>query len=154
MFSMKTVYALKALQYLAESHNQGNVMISVIAENEGIPKKFLETILLTLKNEGFLTSRIGKGGGYKLALAPNEINLKDIISALEGNIALIPCAVHETGEKKCDQCRDYELCGTRLILTKISERLADVLSSNTLADMIGETEKARQTSSNSFDYMI
>lgn len=67
MISKKTKYALKALLYLGRKYNQGPVLISDLARDERIPKKFLELILLTLKNNGVLQSRKGKGGDTILA---------------------------------------------------------------------------------------
>lgn len=83
MFSMKTIYALRSAQYLAEKYNKGNVLIGEISENEKIPKKFLENILLILKKEGFLISKTGKGGGYSLMTSPEQISLADVIISLE-----------------------------------------------------------------------
>ncbi len=72
MLSNKTKYALKALQVLAKEYGQGPVLISEIARREGIPPKFLELILLELKNQGILQSKKGKGGGYFLARPPQS----------------------------------------------------------------------------------
>jgi len=154
VFSMKTVYALRALQFLAERYETRHVLISEISKTEKIPKKFLETILLALKNEGILTSKIGKGGGYLLAMPPAKINLADVIKALEGNIALIPCADGDNSQKKCEHCDIYHSCGTRLVMTDVSENLAASLQEKTVADLVEETKKARQESAGSFDYMI
>jgi len=154
VFSMKTVYALRALQFLAEKYETGHVLISVISENEKIPKKFLETILLTLKNEGLLTSKIGKGGGYILALPPSQIHLDAVVKALEGDIALISCADSENGSNKCEHCESYNTCGTRLVMTSLSQELAMSLKNKTVKDLLEEARTARQQSSGSYDYMI
>lgn len=153
MFSMKTVYGLKALQYLAIHGAGRHVLISEIAEKEGIPKKFLETILLTLKNDGLLVSKIGKGGGYQLAVAPSEITMERIIRALEGPIALVPC-VEDENSTKCDYCEDYSICGVRLSMTRITRKLIDVMSQSTLADMLEDVERAIQSKRNINNYVI
>lgn len=153
MFSMKTVYGLKALQYLAVHGAGRHVLISEVAEKEGIPKKFLETILLTLKNDGLLISKIGKGGGYQLAVAPSEITMERIIRALEGPVALVPCVTDENNSK-CDYCEDFATCGVRLSMTRITDKLINVMSQTTLADMLEDVERAIQSKRNIHNYVI
>ena len=79
MLSMKAKYGLRALLYLARQPDQVPVLISELAEKEGIPKKFLELILLELKNHGVLQSKKGKGGGYFLRKKPEAIKLGRVI---------------------------------------------------------------------------
>lgn len=153
MFSMKTVYGLKALQYLAVRGVGRHILISEVAEKEGIPKKFLETILLTLKNDGILISKIGKGGGYQLAMTPVEITMERIIRALEGPIALVPCAADES-VSKCDYCEDFATCGVRLSMTRITDKLIGIMSQTTLADMLEDVDKAIQRKRNILNYVI
>lgn len=153
MFSMKTVYGLKALQHLAIHGANGNILISEIAEKERIPKKFLETILLTLKNDGLVTSKIGKGGGYQLAYNPADISMERIIRALEGPIALVPCVADESGSK-CEYCDDAEICGVRLSMTRITDKLITVMAQTTLADMLDDVEKALRDKKNVINYVI
>ena len=105
MLSKKTKYAINALVYLAKKPVKEPVLISEIAEQEHIPKKFLETILLDMKNAGILNSKKGKGGGYYLIKHPSEVNLADIIRYFDGAIGLLPCVTHKYYEK-CDECQD------------------------------------------------
>ena len=70
MLSSKAKYGLKAMVYLTRYGQDGPLLIADIAESENIPKKFLDAILLELKNRGFLSSKKGKGGGYTLAKPP------------------------------------------------------------------------------------
>lgn len=77
MLSKKTKYAINALVYLAQKPAKEPVLISEIASHENIPKKFLETILLDLRNAGILNSKKGKGGGYYLIKHPSEVNLAE-----------------------------------------------------------------------------
>ena len=70
MLSKKSKYALKAMMVLAKEYGQGPVLISDLAQREAIPRKFLELILLELKNQGLLQSKKGKGGGYFLGREP------------------------------------------------------------------------------------
>ena len=87
MISNKTKYGLHALFFLSEKYNQGPVLIADLAREESIPKKFLELILLELKNQGILESKKGKGGGYQLARHPTEIKLGQVIRILDGPLA-------------------------------------------------------------------
>ena len=91
MLSKKSKYAIHALVYLAERDGQGPVQIGEIADSQNIPKKFLEAILLELKNGRILNSKKGKGGGYYLQRKPEEINLTEVIRLTNGAIALLPC---------------------------------------------------------------
>ena len=70
--SRKARYALRALYALSAEEARGPVLIADLAEREKIPHKFLETILLELKNAGVLKSKKGKGGGYSMAARPSR----------------------------------------------------------------------------------
>src|ERR1700726_4989559 len=115
MLSKKSKYALKAMLVLAKEYGQGPVLISDMAQREGVPRKFLELILLELKNQGFLQSKKGKGGGYALARPPQQIRVGEVLRAVDGPIALLPC-VSRTAYARCDECRDERSCGIRLIM--------------------------------------
>src|SRR5512145_877997 len=82
--SKKTEYALRALIYAAGFPEGTTFQIKDLAAKNDIPKKFLELILLELKNAGILTSRRGVGGGYILARRPDAIRSSEIIQAIEG----------------------------------------------------------------------
>src|SRR3954471_14003396 len=110
--SQKSKYALRALQSLARAKGRGPVLIAELAEQDEIPRKFLELILLELKNHGLLESRRGKGGGYLLRKSPEQITLGEVIRLFDGPLAPIPCA-SERAFRKCDDCPDILTCGTR-----------------------------------------
>ena len=101
MLSKKTKYAINALVYLAKMETKTPVLISEIAESEHIPQKFLEAILLDLKNAGILNSKKGKGGGYYLIKPPELVNIADIMRLFDGAIAYLPC-VSFIYYEKCD----------------------------------------------------
>src|ERR1700744_1798436 len=92
MLSKKTQYALKALGYLAAKYGEGPVLIADIAKKKKIPVKFLETILLELKQASVLDSKKGKGGGYYLTQNPKKTSLATVMRVVGGPIALLPCA--------------------------------------------------------------
>jgi Rrf2 family protein len=135
MISKKAKYALKALKVLAESFEKGPLLISHIAEKEKIPKKFLEAILLELRNHGLLQSQKGKGGGYYLRQEPAKITFAKIIRVIDGPIAPTLCvSLHFYG--KCDDCADEETCTLRNILADWRDANLKVLENKTLADLL------------------
>lgn len=135
MISKKAKYALKALKVLAEAFEKGPMLISQIAEKEKIPKKFLEAILLELRNHGMLQSQKGKGGGYYLRQDPSTISFAKVIRVIDGPIAPALCvSLHFYG--KCDDCADEETCTLRNILTEWRDANLVVLESKTVADML------------------
>jgi Rrf2 family protein len=139
MLCNKTKYALKALQVLAKEYGQGPVLISEIARRENIPAKFLELILLELKNRGILQSKKGKGGGYFLVRSPQSVTVGQIVRLMEGPLALLPC-VSRTSYMRCRECRDERTCGIRIVLKDVRDATARILDSTTLADVLKRVE--------------
>lgn len=132
MLSKKAKYALKALTVLAENHGHGPLLISELAERERIPRKFLEAILLQLKNNGILMSKKGKGGGYLLNRPPDMINLGQIIRVIDGPLAPLPC-VSVTAYQRCDECVDETRCNIRRVMKEVRDSTAQILEGTTLA---------------------
>ena len=153
MISKKTKYALKGLLYLARRYGQGPILISDLARDERIPKKFLELILLSLKNNGVLQSRKGKGGGYYLGKPPREISVGNVIRILEGPLAPVPC-VSESSYAKCQECLDERTCGIRLVMKDVRDALTNVLDKTSLADMLEREEKATKKEKGILDFNI
>ena len=141
--SKRTQYSLRALYALARKYGGGPVLITTLADEEAIPKKFLEQILLSLKTLGLVSSKKGKGGGYRLAQAPEQITLASVIPMMEGPLAPLPCA-SETRFRKCDECVDVETCGTRLVMRDVRDAMAEILERTTLATVIRRVEMAQQ----------
>ncbi len=139
MISKKTKYGLNALIYLAKKYNQGPVLISDLATQERIPKKFLETILLDLKKSGLLESKKGKGGGYSLSKAPSDIMIGPIVRILDGPLAPVAC-VSKTAYHQCDECRDESCCGIRLVMKDVRDAIANILDTTSLEDVLERTE--------------
>ena len=111
----------------------GVTSIREIARREKIPAKFLEQIILTLKNAGLLHSRMGVGGGYYLAKSPEEITLGQIIRILDGPLAPIRC-VSQTAYEPC-QCPDEKTCGLRLVMLDVRNAIADILDNTSLSQV-------------------
>ena len=138
MLSKKTKYGVKAMIHLAELASPKPVGIQEIADQKQIPKKFLDTILLELRNAGLVLSRKGKGGGYSLARLPEEISLGAIIRVLEGPLALTPCA-SRSAYQPCDDCPDVHACSIRLVMVDVRDAMAHVLDDRTLADLVNQS---------------
>lgn len=134
MLSNKAKYGLKAMLYLAEREGQGGVVVAEIAENESIPKKFLDTILLEMKNNGLLHSKKGKGGGYMLARPAGKIMVGQIVRILDGPLAPIPC-VSQTAYRPCLDCRDEKACQIRRVMRLVRDATAEILDNTSLTDM-------------------
>jgi len=135
MLSKKTKYGIKALTFLAKRENKEPVQIEVISRSENISQKFLETILLTLRKNGFLGSKKGKGGGYYLLKNPKDINMATIMRILEGPIALVPC-VSLNFYEKCDDCPDENACSVHRLMIEVRDSSLDIFNNRTLADLI------------------
>jgi Rrf2 family protein len=125
MLSQKTKYALRALVYLA-GLEAASASIAEVAVGAKAPRKFLEAILLELKQAGFVDSRRGRFGGYGLAMPPGQVFFADVIRAMEGPLALAPCA-SRTAYRPCQDCFDVETCPIRAALLASRDAVADVL---------------------------
>ncbi|HRS53136.1 MAG TPA: Rrf2 family transcriptional regulator [Bacteroidales bacterium] len=142
MLSKKVQYAIVALTRLAKEYNKGPILISDIAKQQTIPKKFLENILLDLKNSGYLGSKKGKGGGYYLIKHPSEINIADIIRLFDGAIALLPCATFKYYQA-CPFHKDESTCGFRNIIKEVRNQSVNILKNNSLADILRIEEELK-----------
>lgn len=140
MLSKKTQYALKALGYLAGKYGEGPVLISDISKIKKIPIKFLETILLELKQAGILESKKGKGGGYYLIDAPKKTTLAQAIRFVGGPIALLPC-VSINFYEKCKDC-DEATCGLNKAMSIARDATLKILEKKTLEELIDRPQSA------------
>jgi Rrf2 family protein len=136
MLSQKAKYALRALLVLAEHAEAAEPLpISEIAGRERISRKFLETILVDLRDTGLLDSRRGRHGGYRLARPPAEITFAEIIRAIDGPLAPIRCA-SRTQFKPCEDCLDVATCAIRRAMLKARDAFAGALDECSLADAL------------------
>ena len=134
MLSKKTKYGIKALAFIARQEGNKPVQTAEIARSENISHKFLESILLLLKNSGILGARKGKGGGYYLLKEPVEVKMTQVIRVLEGPIAMLPC-VSLNYYEKCDDCPDEKSCSVNALMIQVRDSTLKVLGENTLADL-------------------
>ena len=135
MLSKKAKYAINALVYLAQQPLDQPIQISTIAEHENISRKFLESILLDLRNAGIVNSKKGKAGGYHMLQAPEDVNMADVMRIFDGPIALLPCVAHKYYQK-CNECKDEANCGIRDIFADVRRETVRMLKEATLAEII------------------
>ena len=132
MLTRKGKYGLKAMLALVRQHGHGPVLIGDLAEQESIPKKFLENILLELKHRGLVQSKKGPRGGYQLGRAPERISVGDVIRALNGPLALVSC-VSQTAYAPCEECVTEKDCAVRRVFQEVRDETARILDGTTLA---------------------
>ena len=136
MISQKAKYALRALVALAKAERPGETLfISDIAEQQHIPKKFLEQILLDLKHHGIVVSRRGKTGGYLLLKKPSEVTFGEILRIIDGPIAPLPC-LSRMAYRRCEDCQGEENCEVRRVFARVADGTRAVLDNTTIADCI------------------
>lgn len=135
MLSKKTKYAIRALIALGEQFGGDSMNILSISQKEKIPKKFLEQILLEMRNAGFLFSKKGAGGGYSLLKNPDDINLVQVMRLTGGPIAQLPC-VSLNFYQKCDECKEEATCGIRDTFMSVRDATLKILSETTIGDLI------------------
>lgn len=133
MLTKKGKYGLKAAVFLARLPPGGSVQVAEIVETNNIPKKFLDVILNELRNAGFLASRKGKLGGYRLAKAADDIIVGEMIRTLDGPLAPFPCA-SRNAYVPCEDC-DVARCEVRRLMVRVRNAMGTVLDTYTLAQM-------------------
>lgn len=153
MISKKTKYGLRALLALAQEYGRGPKLITELAEQERIPKKFLQGILLELNNAGILSSRKGKGGGYFLARPPEEISMGQVVRVLGGPLAPVPC-VSVMAYQKCMECHDEATCGIRLVMKDVRDAIATILDNTSLKEALNRSLLEAQKEMSILNYSI
>jgi len=132
-------YALRAMIDIGIAQELGRPLIRIreLSEKENIPIKFLEAILLEMKEAGYLDSKRGVNGGYFLAKPMNKIQIGDVVRKIEGPLAPIRCA-SVTAYESCS-CPDEAHCGLRLLMVDVRNAIANILDKYTLADTVEVT---------------
>jgi Rrf2 family protein len=135
MISQKAKYALRALVVLARADAGKALFISDIAEEQNIPKKFLEQILLDLKRQGLVMSRRGKMGGYLLFRPAETITFGEVLRLIDGPIAPLPC-LSKIAYRRCEDCQDEATCEIRHVFNEVADVTRAVLDKTTIADCL------------------
>ena len=133
----KTKYAIKALMILAKGRSDLPLRAADIAARERIPAKYLESVLVELRNAGFLHSKKGMSGGYTLGKPADAILLVQILRLTDGPIALVPCASLNYYHK-CEECHVESSCGIRAVYIGIRDATLKILSETSIADLINK----------------
>jgi Rrf2 family protein len=135
--SQRGLYALKALIHLAERYEQGLTKIHEIAEREALPEKFLEGILVTLKNARVVTSQRGRDGGYRLRRPPDAIMLGEVMRLMDGPLAPFGDAAELAHRVKTEPHH----AGLFELLLDVRNAAAAILDHASLADVVGRNRR-------------
>ena len=133
--STRSRYGTRMVLDLAKRFNEGPVRIRDIAEREGISVKYLEQLVIPLKQANFIKSIRGPKGGHMLARSPEEITVGDVVKALEGGVNLTVCVENP------DKCERSPECLTRDIWEAASKAMYDKLDSVTLASLVSQKNR-------------
>lgn len=123
IFSTRSSYGLRAMINLAKNQKRGSVSLAEIAKAEKISFKYLERLFACLKKAGLVKAEIGASGGYKLAKGAQQINIYDIIKALEGRLSPFHC----TGDKEKIYCSSQCKCEVTIVLSKVEQAINSTL---------------------------
>lgn len=138
MITQKMKYALRALTVLAEERagSDAALRIEEIARRSDTPKRFLEHILLEIRNAGFIASIRGRSGGYRMIKDPSEIPLSALLRMIDGPIAPLPC-LSRRAYQRCEDCPDEANCRIRKTFGELFWSYLLLIESMTLADIVG-----------------
>ncbi len=142
MISQRARYAFKAIVALARATPGEGLQIRELSEQEQLPRKFLEQILLLLKAAGYITSRRGRDGGYELLKSPESILIGPMLRVVDGPISPLPC-LSRTAYQRCKDCRDEASCELRIGFNKAYSDYLNTLESLSLAEVIKQADLAR-----------
>ncbi len=148
MITQKMKYALKALLTLADEARQPQpqaLTIEEIAKRSGAPKRFLEHILLEIRNAGIVGSTRGRAGGYRLIKSPDQVSVSELLRMIDGPIAPLAC-LSRRAYQSCDDCRDESACRIRKVFAEVFWAYLVLIESLTLADIQRSDEVAARLS--------
>lgn len=137
MISQRAKYALRALVKLAGLKDGQSLSIAEIAQTQSIPKKFLEQILLELKRHGIVDSRRGKEGGYLMRRPASDVTYGDVLRAIDGPLALLPC-LSIVAYRKCDDCQSEDECEIRHVFARVAESTRTILDQTSILDSLNQ----------------
>ena len=139
MITQKMKYALKALLVLGDERRGANTALRIeeIANRSEAPKRFLEHILLELKNAGILASTRGRSGGYMMIKDPESVSLPELLRLIDGPIAPLPC-LSRKAYQRCEDCTDEANCRIRRAFAEVFWSYLVLIESLTLADVMAD----------------
>jgi Rrf2 family protein len=139
MITQKMKYALKALMVLGDERATSDqpLRIEEIAKRSGAPKRFLEHILLDVRNSGIIASTRGRSGGYRLVKEPAQVSVPDLLRMIDGPMAPLQC-LSRNSYQRCDDCSDEAACRVRRVFSKVFWSYLVMIESLTLADILAQ----------------
>jgi len=146
MITQKMKYALKAMLVLGDEAARPApeaLTIEKIARRSDTPKRFLEQILLELRNAGMVSSIRGRSGGYLLIKRPGDISISELLRLIDGPIAPLPC-LSRRAYQRCEDCRDEASCRIRKVFAELFWSYLILIESLTLEDMLRSEQVADQ----------
>jgi Rrf2 family protein len=150
--SLRGEYALRAMMVLGLSHGEPVVRIQAISDHQNIPKRFLEQILNDLRAAGFVQSKRGIAGGYRLARPPEQITLAAVIRHIEGALAPVGC-VSEKFYQKCS-CPDESRCAIRSVMKEVRDAVVQVVETVTVAELCSRWRRLQAQPLDPLDFQI
>ena len=143
MMSSKAKYAVRAAVMLARNDPaEAWTATSDVAEREKIPRKFLEAILVEMRNAGLVESRRGPAGGHRLGRPAANISVADVLRCIDGPLALTPCA-SRTQFGPCKDCEEMAACPLKGVLQQARDAVAQVLESCSLLSLVSARPQRR-----------
>ena len=139
MFSTKSEYGVRLLVELGRRHGSEPVALAEVADNENLPLAYLEHVVARLRKANLVESQRGAHGGYRLAKAPDQINMAEVVRALEGNIAPMECFVKPGpgGKVLCSHELDGDhKCSTKLLWVRVLEGVESSLRNTKLSELV------------------
>jgi len=141
MLSQKAKYAIKALLVLARAKDGALVQVNEIAEQQTIPKKFLDLIFFEMRRHGLIQSTRGREGGYALARPAAEISIASIVRAVDGPLAPLACASVKF-YRRCSDCDSEKTCEVRRLMREVRDAASAILDNTSLAEAASFNQRA------------
>jgi Rrf2 family transcriptional regulator, cysteine metabolism repressor len=132
-FSTKGEYGVRLMAQLAARYGQGPASLTDIAEQEALPRAYLEQLVISLRDADLVCSTRGAHGGYELTRAPEEIRMGEVLRALEGPIQPMVCASEEPAHAVCGRIGH---CTVNIMWMRVRDAISGALDSMTLADLV------------------
>jgi Rrf2 family protein len=148
MISQRARYAFKAMIALARAKPGVGLQIRQLSEQEKLPRKFLEQILLLLKAAGYISSRRGRDGGYELLKPADLIYIGPMLRSVDGPIAPLSC-LSRTAYRRCDDCKEEASCELRMAFAKAYGEYLGALENTSLAQIMQQSDAVNMLKSNS-----
>ncbi len=140
LISQKSQYALRAIFELAKQYGQGLVKVTVVADAQAIPPRFLEVILGQLKQNGLVVSKRGCDGGYELIRPPDELTVGEVLRFVQGPLGPVECIA----DGKRDSCPTEGPCPFHHMWERVRDAMSGVYDSTTFQDLIESEKRTNQ----------